>query len=149
MNRFIFNLLFIISIISGSIQAQELPDYITERSSAFTLEVEGFKETKGEIRIAVFNSEDKYTKEPVYAIVLPVNETQVQWVVPELPFGEYAIAVYHDKNRNGKLDTNLLGIPKESYGFSNNARGRFGPASWKEAKFEIQEKSTIHKIEIK
>ncbi|GAB5408210.1 MAG: hypothetical protein BalsKO_05750 [Balneolaceae bacterium] len=149
MNRLISNLLFAALFVFGSVQAQELPDYITERSSEFTLKVEGLKESKGEVRIAVFNSENKYTKEPVYAVVLPVENKEIEWVVPDLPFGEYAIAVYHDKNMNGKLDTNFLGIPKENYGFSNNARGRFGPASWKEAKFVIQEKSTVHKIVIK
>ena len=142
-------ILFIALFSLGSIQAQELPDYITEASSKFTLKVEGLKEPKGEVRIAVFNSEDSYTKEPIYAIVLTVDNNLIEWEVPDLPFGEYAIAVYHDKNKNGRLDTNLLGIPKENYGFSNNARGRFGPASWQDAKFEIQEKSTIHKIEIK
>lgn len=149
MIRLIYNLLLVTIFFIGSAQAQELPDYITESSSAFTLKIEGLKETKGEVRIAVFNSEDTYTREPIYAVVLPVEGNLIEWEVPDLPFGEYAIAVYHDKNKNGKLDTNLLGIPKENYGFSNNARGRFGPASWKEAKFIIQEKSTIHKIEIK
>jgi len=33
------------------------------------------------------------------------------------------------------LCTNFLGIPNEEYGFSNNARGRGGPASWEDAKF--------------
>lgn len=149
MNRLISNLLFVFIFVVGSLEAQELPDYITENSSSFTLTVEGLKEAKGEVRIAVFNSEDTYTKEPVYAVVLTVDDILLEWEVPDLPFGEYAIAVYHDKNKNGKLDTNLLGIPKENYGFSNNARGRFGPASWKEAKFIIQEKSAVHKIEIK
>tara|TARA_R110000868_G_scaffold410693_8_gene699918 strand:+ start:1352 stop:1801 length:450 start_codon:yes stop_codon:yes gene_type:complete len=130
-------------------KAQELPDYITENSSSFTLEVNGFEYSKGEIRIAVFNSEDSYTKKPVYAVVIPVEEDRIEWNVPDLPFGEYAIAVYHDRNKNGKLDTNLLGIPKEDYGFSNNARGKFGPASWQEAKFIIQEKTSTLKIEVK
>jgi uncharacterized protein (DUF2141 family) len=31
--------------------------------------------------------------------------------------GNYAIAVIHDENRNGELDTNMFGIPKEGYGF--------------------------------
>lgn len=149
MNRLISNLLFTALFVLGSARAQELPDYITDNSSTFMLKVEGLKEAKGEIRIAVFNSEDSYTKVPLYAVVLPVKGREIEWKVPNLPFGEYAIAVYHDKNKNGKLDTNFLGIPKENYGFSNNARGRFGPASWQEAKFSIQEKSTIHEIVIK
>jgi uncharacterized protein (DUF2141 family) len=37
--------------------------------------------------------------------------------------GKYAIAVIHDENCNGKLDTNMFGIPKEGYGFFQWCRG--------------------------
>jgi uncharacterized protein (DUF2141 family) len=126
--------------------AQEVPDYLTENISSFTLQVQGINKAKGELRIAMFDSKDAYTKEPVYAVVLPVDDDKVEWTVPNLPFGEYAIAVYHDKNTNGKLDTNFLGIPKEDYGFSNNARGKFGPASWEDAKFSVSESTFTHQI---
>ncbi len=132
-----------------SLKAQESPDYITENTAQFVLQVEGLGKVEGELRIAMFNSQETYTKEPVYTVVIPVDSTIVVWKVDELPFGEYAIAVYHDKNTNGKLDTNLLGIPKERYGFSNNARGRFGPASWKDSFFEFNSATVQHKIHIK
>ena len=66
-----------------------------------------------------------------------------------MPQGNYAIAVYHDKNKNGKIDTNLLGIPKEDYGFSNDARGKFGPASWNDAVFKVSEPKHVAEITIK
>lgn len=127
-------------------KAQEIPDYLAKDFSSFTLMIQGLSKAEGELRIAMFNSKDAYTKEPVYAVVLPVNDKKMEWRVPDLPFGDYAIAVYHDKNTNGKLDTNFLGIPKEEYGFSNNARGKFGPASWEDAKFSVLEKSFTHQI---
>lgn len=133
----------------GNVSAQEMPDYITENTSTFRLQVEGLGKVEGEIRIAMFNSSESYTKEPVYTVVLPVDSTVVEWKVDELPFGAYAIAVYHDKNENGKLDTNLLGIPKERYGFSNNARGKFGPASWNDSFFIFDSEITEHFIRIK
>ncbi len=103
---------------------------------------------KGDIRIAVFDSKQSYQskKNPIHAVVLPIKSMEMEWQNKHLPFGNYAIAVYHDRNKNGELDTNLLGIPKEAYGFSNNARGKFGPASWKDAAFEISNKNTIHEI---
>jgi uncharacterized protein (DUF2141 family) len=64
-----------------------------------------------------------------------------------LAYGEYAVKVYHDNNDNEQLDTNFLGIPEEDYGFSNNARGSFGPASWEDAKFMF--KSATDTITIK
>ena len=134
---------------SGSIEsiAQEVPEY--SNSSSFKLQIEGLKKVEGEIRIAMFDSKESYTKEPIHAVVITIVSTLVEWEVPTLPFGEYAIAVYHDKNKNGKLDTNFLGIPKEGYGFSNNARGRFGPASWEDAQFTVNSESEIHFIKIK
>jgi uncharacterized protein (DUF2141 family) len=49
--------------------------------------------------------------------------------------GEYSVAVIHDENNNGKLDTNIFGIPTEAYGFSNNIRPKFRAANWDETKF--------------
>ena len=43
-------------------------------------------------------------------------------------------------NNNNKLDTNLFGIPKEPYGFSNNARSKWGPPKYEIAKFELNQK---------
>lgn len=129
--------------------AQELPDFITENTSSFILKIDGLGKAEGELRIAMFNSKETYTKEPVFAVVIPADSTSLIWSVDELPFGEYAIAVYHDKNANGKLDTNFLGIPKERYGFSNNARGKFGPASWNDSNFTFSSDQKEHNISIK
>ncbi len=53
-----------------------------------------------------------------------------------MPAGEYAIAMMHDENDDQKLNKNFFGIPKEGYGFSNNAMGTFGPPSYNKASFE-------------
>jgi len=135
--------------ISYSGMAQEISYPENGKFTEFELVVQGINEVKGEVRIAVFDSKDKYTKEPIHAIVLPVDSTTIIWKQEMLPFGEYAIAVYHDKNENGKIDTNILGIPKEDYGFSNNARGRFGPASWEDSKFKVNEANFSTSIKIK
>ena len=57
----------------------------------------------------------------------------------ELEEGTYSIGFFIDKNDNEKLDTNFLGIPKEQFGFSNDAMGRFGPPSFEAASFTLQE----------
>lgn len=142
--------LFLATIFSGmSLKAQEISYPEKEDVSEFRLSIEGINELKGEIRIAMFDSKEKYTKDPIHAIVIPVDSTTIIWTQEMLPFGEYAIAVYHDKNENGKIDTNLLGIPKEDYGFSNNARGRFGPASWQDSKFIVEDNFYSTSIKIK
>ena len=96
----------------------------------------------------ISKSENRYLDEPSYAEIVPVSDTMIEWQIDDLAYGQYAIAVYHDKNKNGKLDTNILGVPIENYGFSNNARGKFGPASWGEAKFLVKDRSAVHRIKL-
>lgn len=141
------NLILILALFFvGIVDAQEIS--YPEELSSFELTIEGISKVEGEIRIAVFNSEDSYNEkeDPIHAVVLPVEGGTLIWDEEKLPYGDYAIAVYHDKNTNGELDSNILGIPKEAYGFSNNARGRFGPASWEDAHFTISSES--HSISI-
>ena len=114
--------------------------------STITLMIEGVDDPVGEIRIAIFDSENRYLENPSLADIIPASQTKIEWQIENLAYGQYAIAVYHDKNKNGKLDTNMLGIPLEEYGFSNNARSRFGPASWSQAKFTVNERNAVHRI---
>ena len=55
----------------------------------------------------------------------------------ELPTGQYAVGIFHDVNLNNKMDNNFFGIPKEQYGFSNNARALFGPPNFEDASFVL------------
>jgi uncharacterized protein (DUF2141 family) len=55
----------------------------------------------------------------------------------ELPPGRYAVMAFHDRNGDGKLNTLPVGLPVEPYGFSNGARGAFGPPEWRRAVFEV------------
>jgi uncharacterized protein (DUF2141 family) len=52
--------------------------------------------------------------------------------------GDYALAVMHDENRNGRLDT-LVGIPREGFGFSKSPRVVFGPPRFDQVRFGVAE----------
>lgn len=59
--------------------------------------------------------------------------------------GKYAISAIHDENKNGELDRNWIGMPKEGYGFSKNVMGKFGPPTYNSASFDLnQDKSKIN-----
>jgi uncharacterized protein (DUF2141 family) len=58
-------------------------------------------------------------------------------VFNDVPAGDFAVMAYHDMNANNRLDTGLFGIPSEGWGVSNNARGRFGAPSFKDAAFTV------------
>jgi len=55
--------------------------------------------------------------------------------------GSYALAVLHDENANGRLDT-FAGIPREGFGFSRNPKVMFGPPGFKQVRFGITERFT-------
>jgi len=73
----------------------------------------------------------------------------VIWKLSDIPYGDYGIAALHDENKNGKMDKNLLGMPLEPYGFSNNQRVNFGPPKWEKAKFAVKNSTTEISIEVK
>ena len=75
----------------------------------------------------------------------PQDSTQLS---TEIPDGEYAIAFFIDANGNKKLDKNFLGIPKEQYGFSNNAMGTLSAPTFEQAKFMVAG-NTIQNIKLK
>jgi uncharacterized protein (DUF2141 family) len=56
--------------------------------------------------------------------------------------GAYAISIFQDENRNGELDSNFIGIPKEPYGFSNNLK-KMRPPSFEEALFEYEANEVV------
>jgi len=104
-----------------------------------TLDVVGFKNDSGRAIIALVDSREQFLShehEPFRNAAVAIVESKARWVV-KLPLGEYAISVYHDENNNGELDSNLLRIPKEDYGFSNDARKTFGPPGYELAAFQL------------
>lgn len=61
----------------------------------------------------------------------------MRYTFTEIPSEDYAIAIFHDSNTNGRLDQNFLGIPKEGYGFSENATALMSTPAFKKAKFTL------------
>lgn len=121
-----------------------------KKTGVFILSVVGFENNDGKAMIALFNSEKAYseTGEKFNSIALELSDQKCEWIIEELPFGEYAIKLFHDENGDGKMDRNMLGIPSEDYGFSNNASGSFGPADYEDAKFIFNTSGQKHEIDI-
>lgn len=102
------------------------------------VEVHGIKQVKGEILVAVFDKKEKWLRDAIVRKSVDAKLGAVELVFTNLPEGEYAISVLHDANSNGVMDANAIGIPTEAYGFSNDASGTFGPASFADAKFKLE-----------
>lgn len=105
---------------------------------SLNINIENINPSKGQLMIAVYNSKQLYmkTEKAVSKQILKLNGKNSEFIqFKDLPMGEYSVAVIHDENNNGKLDTNIFGIPTEAYGFSNNIRPKFRAANWDETKF--------------
>ncbi|WP_226388998.1 DUF2141 domain-containing protein [Penaeicola halotolerans] len=111
-----------------------------QASSTLTLKFDALRSAKGQILILVFDKKDGYPDDPSKALISKqVNVTSHKTAslsLEDLPHGDYVFAVVHDENNNGKLDTNMVGIPKEGYGFSNDVKGTFGPPDFEKAKYK-------------
>ncbi len=79
---------------------------------------------------------------------IAVTSSEIELLFHNVPPGVYAIKVIHDENDDRKLNQNLLGIPSERYGISNNVRGKFGLPAFKEASFKVSTGETVLSIEI-
>ena len=110
-----------------------------------TVEVRNI-ETKGEMHLAIYDDANVFendngekggaAKGIVEGVVEEVGTGTATYSF-ELPNGTYAIGIFVDANYNNEMDRNFFGVPKEQYGFSNDAKGSFGPPSFKEASFTV------------
>jgi len=120
-------------------------------AATLTVVVEGAQGRQGAVRAAMFRDATGWLKPDAairadIAALDSVSGTSVTFVYPDLPAGRYALSVFHDANNDGKLGTNPAGIPVEPYGFSRDARGRFGPPAFDDAAIDVQgeQRVTIH-----
>jgi uncharacterized protein (DUF2141 family) len=111
-------------------------------TDTLTLQVENIESANGSIKLALFNSTDAFLKDDQAAYVKSYTHQSagtihIEW--PEIAYGTYALAIYHDENDNGKLDKNLFGIPSEPYSFSNNPKIKWRGPQFEESKFDFSE----------
>lgn len=117
--------------------------------AAAQLRVTGIPSVRGKIMVAVYkNQADLKNKKQYKGFIVDVTENMVTLELAGMEPGWYMIAAYHDANENQDLDCLFFGPPVEAYGFSNNARGFFGPASFGDAKFYYDGKDLMLNIKL-
>ncbi|MCD2515482.1 DUF2141 domain-containing protein [Massilia sp. G4R7] len=87
--------------------------------------------------VALYDGPGNFLRKPVRSARVDAAKGAVDIVLKDLPAGGYGIAVFHDANGNGKMDSNAMGIPVEDHAFSNNARGTMGPPSFEQVKVDL------------
>ena len=125
---------------------------ISHKTFSADLEVslKAVRNAKGQLRIAVFNDPKEFPRgDEISSLNIKAKSGDVTALIKGMKPGIYAIAIHHDENYNKKMDTNFIGLPKEGYGFSNDARVFLGPPNFSAASFvvdDVYKKIDIHII---
>ena len=145
-NKYYFILLFVLGSQVSLSQTgnQELPvkKYFTELRGNISLEIEitDLKSNKGYVDIGLNDSNEN--------LLANLTSVKIKNYIANATFdslypGTFAIRFYHDENQNGKLDFNIIGIPKESYGSSNDVKPVLGPPKFEKMLFKLTENKKI------
>ena len=102
-----------------------------------TVERSNLQNDEGQVGCSLYSKEDgfptKAGKADVTMFVQP-KAGKALCVFKGVKPGKYAVSVMHDENNDGKLETSMIGRPKEWWGVSNNAPPeRFGPPKFEAA----------------
>ena len=95
------------------------------------------KSDEGHVLVAVCTPETFLGAGCPYTARAPAAAGTVALAISDIPPGTYAVQTFHDANDNFDIDRNLLGLPREGMGFSNDAPMRFGPPQFDDAAIEI------------
>lgn len=98
--------------------------------------------TQGLLRVVLYNDDKQFLSENGWAradsaYIRPDSTAEVR--LKQVAFGEYAAALYLDENQNGVIDRNVIGLPTEAYGFSNNVRAKWSVPSFRKVLFTFNQ----------
>lgn len=136
-----FESIFVSVLLSGLCAAQA-----NSKQHDLTVQIDNIKKNKGQIKVGLYNSDNGFLvdgKEMRSKTAL-VKSNLVKLEFKNLPQGNYAIAVYHDENMDDVFNTNMIGIPKESYGFSTNYKPLLSKPKFDKVKIELNSDKTVN-----
>ena len=92
-------------------------------SCSLIIHVSGFRNNKGVLGAELFTTFDGWPEDVDKSFrhdKFPIEGDHATARFDHLPAGKYGVVVLHDENENRKLDRNMMGVPKEGFGFANN-----------------------------
>lgn len=127
-----------ISLAGGLVCATSVAD--PPATGVLTVRISQLRSNDGQVGCSLYKSADGFPTDPSKAVQMrwcPIKEKTSTCSFDSIPSGTYAVACFHDENRNGKLDKNFLGMPNEGTVVSNHAKGFMGPPPFDKAKFSF------------
>ncbi|SMC75147.1 DUF2141 domain-containing protein [Cellulophaga tyrosinoxydans] len=108
-------------------------------SNTITVIIDNISNDNGTVIVSL-HSKDTFMKGAgIQDLQSKIENGKIKVIFKNVVPGEYAIMALHDENDNKRMDFELNGMPKESYGMSGNEMS-FGPPNFVDAKFELSDK---------
>jgi uncharacterized protein (DUF2141 family) len=157
-----------IAAMAGGPGATAMAQQPTAKAS-LTVELIGFADTTGNATVCLFASEDAFKsvdlrkdRKDYQQFLHSVQDVPIQRAgngliafsrIENLQPGEYVAVAFHDRNQNGKIDSNFLGVPTEPFGFSNDVRPQMLPIprtpTWRATAFVVQPGENRIRIQVR
>jgi uncharacterized protein (DUF2141 family) len=116
------------------------------------LTIENVRSARGSVTVSVYGDqpEDFLAKgKKLMKVRFPAKQGTVKGCITLPKAGTYALSLYHDEDGSGKFSTNMIGLPTEGFGFSNNPEVLVGPPGFDAAAFATQGAITALTIRLK
>lgn len=110
-------------------------------TTSLTIHIVDLRNNQGTVKISLYNSASGYatqSKAGAYKIAaLPIRNNQAVWQIKNLPPGQYSVLFFHDEIGTGVMEKNMLGIPKEGYGWSGGNGGKSKVPPFEQTSFSV------------
>lgn len=134
----------------NAVAAEPVKAEIPAGNGSITIKITGLRSASGNLLVALFNAKKGFPDKPERAIdgrsIKAGNSCEI--VFDNVPYGTYAISVLHDENGNRKMDKNIIGIPKEGFGTSNNPKIRRGPPTYEDSQVHLDRRELALEIDM-
>jgi uncharacterized protein (DUF2141 family) len=133
--------------------APALAEDVPADSGSLNVRVTNIQNAKGQIGCSLYASKEGFPSEPERAkaqMFVRQRNGVATCTFKDLKPGTYAVSVMHDENKDGELETSLVGRPKEWWGVSNDVPAeRFGPPKYEKATFKYAGSAETIKIKLR
>jgi uncharacterized protein (DUF2141 family) len=122
------------------------------KTGNLTVVVINMRNSEGQIGFFLYKNSEGFPNHFDKSIVssyVKTNAASTEYTFLHVPLGTYAVCVFHDENKDKKINSNFIGMPKEGIGVSNNAKGHFGPPKYDDAKFILDKPEQTITISLK
>ncbi len=121
-------------------------------NSNLTVTIDGIRSQRGQVCLSIFANSQGFPDRGANAVqarCIEVTDSTVVTTFTNLKPGSYAVAAFHDANNDGKLNRNVVGIPTEGFGFSQNPQIVAGPPQFGESAVLVAGTDTEIQIQLK